>query len=848
MTASPLSDRSALDSRWFVPLCCLGLAALAVLMGGPSLHGEFSSGDDVQLVRDNVLVNHPSIAHAVKLFIIPAHRDLYQPVALLSFQCDFALSGLLTFRGDPRVIHAQNIALHAVNAVLVFLFLRLWTGRAVVAALAGLLMAVHPINVEAVAWMNGRMMLLSTALCLAGLMAFEHWRRTESSTRRWTWLALSLFLFALTMMTKVRVELPGLLILLLVLQRIRPSRSWWIAWGAATGITLAFSVWALLTTQASEMFEMAAEGMRGPRLARAFQSLAWYFTHYLWPVDLGPWHPPQLEVAWLEGDIPRSVAIVLALLAAVAATWRLGPTGPLGMLWFLGAIFSTLQIVASRAILAGERYAYLPAIGLHWMTAAGFVWIVALLSRRMNRRAVLSIAAAAVLLVASVFLGIARDTCRHYRDSVSLARRIVELYPETSNVWVDLAWAYIRDGQYQQGIRHAKMQFQHAEPDECLIYQAVAWAQFRQGHAHAAEESLLRARRANPEYSKVYHRLAEIYLTQDRLDEAETMYRKCVQFTPLYLPAQSALARLFLDRGRLDEAEERYLYILEQVNPYHPDSRYNLGDIYMTQGRHDLARAQYERLLSYMPEHAMARANLALCLQRQGDLPAALESYDQALLREPGLLAARLNRAALLARLGREPEALNAYRAVLAGDPAQRQALLALSESLLAANQGAELSAVWKAALRAEPESPDLLAAWAWVLCRTDDYAAAVAPAQRALKHDEDMTLAFVAMGIARHRAGDFLAAAKIFESVAANHPLKPADTFERYMVVLAGLSEADPDSPWPYYYTALLLAAQGRHEAADMGLREFEKLCQDAEPRRRAREVLSRLRPDSAK
>ena len=827
---------------WFGPLTVLVLAGLALGMGWPSLQGQYSSGDDIQLVRDNVLVNHPSLRHAVKLFIIPAHRDLYQPVALLSFLIDFAVGDMLTFLGDPRVIHLHNILSHALNAVLVFLFLRQLTRRPVVAALAGLLMAVHPMNVEAIAWMNGRMMLQSTTYFLLGLMAFEHWHRLEGK-RRWGWLELALFLFLWTMLSKVRVELPGVLILLLIYKWVRPTRSWWVGWSLVTLITGVFSYWAVITTGEGDMFKAIAVYTQGPRLARTFQSLAWYFTHYMWPAELGPWHPPEPVVTWTGGDIPFSVVLVLVVLACVGGTWRRGRTATVGMLWFLGAVFSTLPLIGARGVVAGERYAYLPALGLHWLGGAAVVWLAAWLARVVGRRVSLGLCGAAVAAVAVVFLAIGRQTCGYYRSSVALAHRIVELYPHTPDVWVDLAWAYIREGKHEEGLRYAERQFDYAEPDECLIYQAVAWAQFEMGDFEAAEGSLLRARQANPEYSKVYYRLGEVYTAQERWDQAERMYGESVARTPLYLPAQVALARLYMQQGRYEEAEERYQYILAEVNPYHPQSRYNLGDIYMTRGRYDLARGQYERLLSYMPEHDMARTNLGLCLQRMGDSDAALKMYDQVLRRDPALLVARLNRAALLVQMGRVEEGVAEYRGILRGSPAERESLSALSELLLSAGQEVEAVRLWQAAVETEPEAADLKAGLAWVLCRTADYSAAMVPAGEALQAAPALTLARLAVGVAQFRGGNKVDAAEVFEQMASSGSPNPEDAYARGMEALGRLSMAEPESPWPYYYTALLLAAEGRHEAAALGLEEFRKRCHDAAWVERAEGTLKELR-----
>src|SRR5215813_6906707 len=87
-------------------------ALLAVVFGLASLHGEFLDGDDLGLIRDHFLVNHPSPRHAAELLGM-VHGDLYQPVPMLTFMVNYAISG-----ADPRSYHAVNIAIHALNAML----------------------------------------------------------------------------------------------------------------------------------------------------------------------------------------------------------------------------------------------------------------------------------------------------------------------------------------------------------------------------------------------------------------------------------------------------------------------------------------------------------------------------------------------------------------------------------------------------------------------------------------------------------------------------------------------------------------------------------------------------------
>ena len=110
------------------------VAVAAVVMGLPTLGGSFVGGDDHRLVLNHVLVNHPSVAHALELFTI-VHRDLYQPLPLLTFSAEFAAAKALGLfsegvGGGARLFHLTNIILHAVNAVLVWAVIRRLQERA----------------------------------------------------------------------------------------------------------------------------------------------------------------------------------------------------------------------------------------------------------------------------------------------------------------------------------------------------------------------------------------------------------------------------------------------------------------------------------------------------------------------------------------------------------------------------------------------------------------------------------------------------------------------------------------------------------------------------------------------
>jgi tetratricopeptide (TPR) repeat protein len=138
----------------------------------------------------------------------------------------------------------------------------------------------------------------------------------------------------------------------------------------------------------------------------------------------------------------------------------------------------------------------------------------------------------------------------------------------------------------------------------------------------------------------------------------------------------------------------------------------------------------------------------------------------------------------------------------------------------------------------------------AWALCRTPRHRDAVGAAERALELDPKIDAARLAEGLARLRMGEFDAAeAAVVAAVRGGARAEDAERRAAFgeaadagLELLMQLSEAMPGDPWPYYFSALLLAGQGRGEAARAGLAEFEDRVTDEVTIERARESLRAL------
>jgi len=151
-----------------LPFPALFLAAVLVYAG--ALSCGFVNWDDDVYVTGNALIRDLSPAGVGRMFTTRHFTD-YLPVNLLSLALDYRLWGL-----DPRGYHAHNVLLHGLNACLLYALLARLFGDRRPAFLAALLFALHPLNVEAVAWVSQRKTVLSMFFFLAAWLMYARFR------------------------------------------------------------------------------------------------------------------------------------------------------------------------------------------------------------------------------------------------------------------------------------------------------------------------------------------------------------------------------------------------------------------------------------------------------------------------------------------------------------------------------------------------------------------------------------------------------------------------------------------------------------------------------------------------
>lgn len=773
------------------------VAAAALAMGLPTIGGGFAAGDDQTLVLNHVYVNHPSLEHAVELFTIP-HRDLYQPIPLLMFSGEFALAYALDlFRsGDPHaggwLFHLSNIVLHAVCALLVWRVIRELDGSEVVALLVALVFAVHPLQVEVVAWLNGRMMMLSTLFALAAMIAFRRFLDRKDAAG----VVLMLLLCALSGMSKARVAVPVLLLIVALARRVRFSPGVWAAGIGGGLVTAAFVGINVYTTSEAHMFAAGTEHFEGPNLARVVRALGFYLQHLVWPTGLASWYPPPKVISWTDAETLQAFGVLAVACVVLGFACAKSRSARFGVLWFVAGIFDTLPFVPARNILAADRYMYLPIIGLAWAVLSPLCSWVAARAAAARARPIRGAALAAGTAGALALLGVSWVLGQSYRTSLARAERIAYLFPGVGGVWAKLGWSHYFLGDYEKAMEAARSDLDcELPPMRADAHQVIGMSLHKLGRSEEGLEWLRKSIEIDSEGSYLWYRLGVAYDELGRTSDAVATFEHVVAEDALNNPALNRLARLYADSGRAEDARRAYEQAVAN-NAFEVPAIIGLAELDIqadTRTSLDAAVRRLMSLLDWMPENVPARINLGVAYHFQGRDDRALVEYRTALRYDPLALTAAVNAAALYEAAGHVQHAMALWEEYTARDPANDEANTMHAWALALNGKFADVEPVLRPVRDDAPFRAFRLAARALASLGLEQQEAAVAACRELCGLEES-----------------------------ASEPR------QRLLKALERFDLERPGVPWTYLLTAMLLDAEGQPEARDAFVKAFTDTCAD--------------------
>ena len=410
----------------------------------------------------------------------------WHPVTWLSHAVDCELYGL-----NAGGHHVTNLVIHIFNVVLVFLLLYWVTGEKWKSWMVGALFALHPLNVESVAWIAERKNVLSTLFFLLALGAYG-WHARKPGVRRYLCVTL---LFALGLASKPMViTLPFVLLLLdyWPLGRVLG----WSEVSASFPVKQEPAIWLifeklplLLLSAASGVVTVAAQGTSvipthalpfAVRVETAFYAYVLYLWKMIWPVHLAIMYPhPGRNL----GILKPALGLLIVLGASVLA-WVQRKTRPyliFGWLWYLGMAVPIIGVVQVGLQIIADRYAYVPLLGIF----VAVVWSASSLLKEFAELRVRAVAVSSLLVVLGI---VAWRQVGYWRDSITLWSHAVESTSDNSIAENYLANTLFREGRYEEGITHLRIYANREPLDPEAHARVAADYQDRSRFAEAAKE------------------------------------------------------------------------------------------------------------------------------------------------------------------------------------------------------------------------------------------------------------------------------------------------------------------------------------------------------------------------
>jgi hypothetical protein len=454
------------------------LVIATVALYYPVHNHPFINYDDRDYVYQNAQVQSGINGPSIKWAFTTSAASNWHPLTWLSHELDYQLFGL-----DPAGHHDVNVLFHAINAVLLFWVLLRATGFAGRSFMVGAMFALHPINVESVAWIAERKNVLSMVFFLLALGAYR-WYTGKPGVTRYLLVAL---LFACGLMAKPQVIIFPCVLLLWdywPLQRmfsasatktdsalVIPAKSLWWLFVEKLPLFALVAASSVLTLKAQHIAR--AWFPRHIRVGNGILSYGLYLRKCVWPADLALFYPhPGDSLNW--GKVAFS-GVVLLLISILVILGRRHRYLPVGWFWFLGTLIPMLGIVQVGMQGMADRYAYVSFLGLFIIVC----WGTAELGEGFYLSpVVLPAVSVAVLIFLAV---VARQQIDYWQTEVAVWEHALNV---TTDNWLaesQLGTALAIDGRIEEAIPHYRKALA-LEPDDADANMGIGIYELRRGN------------------------------------------------------------------------------------------------------------------------------------------------------------------------------------------------------------------------------------------------------------------------------------------------------------------------------------------------------------------------------
>lgn len=655
-----MKNQSAGDKTYKKPVAlvvCAVLAVITIIAYEPLRHNGFVGYDDGEYVLDCSQVRQGLTLETLKWAFTEPHFHNWHPITTLSYLVEYELFGINAFG-----YHLTSLLLHIINALLMLMILKKMTGAFWPSVFAAAVFAVHPLQVESVAWVAEQKNVLSGLFWLLTIAAYIRYAEKPAAGR----YIVLLLVYGLCLMTKaIVVVVPFVLLLLDFWPLRRITRN---TMGRIIIEKIPLLIPAVLLIVVTTLAQKSGGAIQTMpyfafqyRLANAIVSYARYPVMMVYPVNLAVFYPhPGPKIAlWQPLLAILALAVITGLVFYFGRRRRYLITG---WLWYVGTLVPVIGLVQLGGQAMADRYMYLPMMGLLIIAAGAMLEAV---RKWRHSRYVLFVISGAIFIVLII---ITRSQVRYWKDDFTLFGHAINVTKNNENMHYNIGHAFQQKGQFEKAIEHYR-----------------------------------EALRIEPGDLQAMNNLGVLLLSQKKTDEALKIFEKAVQMNGRYIDAINNLGLALREKGKTDEAMRKWRQVLD-LEPMQPEAHYNIGVTMLQNGRYSLAVQHFNKALEKKRNWVEVYNYLGAAYSALGQFKAAMDSYNEAIKLKGGDINIESNLAMTLSKLGKAEQAEQIWQRILAAEPENYKAHYGLGRLLADKKQFDKAMEHFNKVLQAKPD------------------------------------------------------------------------------------------------------------------------------------------------
>jgi tetratricopeptide (TPR) repeat protein len=599
-----------------LPLILLGFLVLALAVYLPATKASFIWDDDAYVTENPLLRDGGGLWRIWSTTETPQ----YYPLVFTTFWVEYQIWGL-----HPAGYHVINIILHAMNAALIGLILRLMRVRG--GWWVALLFAVHPVHVESVAWVTERKNVLSG---LFYLLSFHTYLRYELSARRGLFITALLFFFLALLSKTVAASLPLALLLALYYMKKKLKVADGLRLLPFFGLSVAMGlVTVFLEEGMIEAVKAEFQFSWMERLLIASKALLFYPFKLIVPYPL-MFNYPRWD---LGAAGPGTFVVIPLLVCLMVYLWRKELRGAVCAIAFfvitIAPALGLFNVYPFRYSFVADHFQYLASIGILILIvqAARGKWIW--------------VAVPPVIVLLGMLTwnqaGIYKSTETLWQDTIARNPRSWLAHNNLGLLQLDRGETVAAMESFNKAI--------NCRPTSVESYTGRGMVRRALQDYAGALLDFDSAVKLDPSYPQLYLHRGELYSKLGRHDEAVRDLDTFLQSNPGYMPAYRSRAMAHLGAKRFDLALsdlDRAIELGANEEAYN-----DRGVVYLQTGRYDEAISDFTAAVERGAEPGRFLHNRGMAYAASGRYSEALDDYAAALREDPEALNTHIARGKL---------------------------------------------------------------------------------------------------------------------------------------------------------------------------------------------------------